>query len=198
MMKSITAEWFECQLRHEATTDGGKKKKVTETYCVEALSFSEAEMRVLALVAKQDPGVAYDVRTMKRAAYKEVFFDDKTEGDLWYTVKMQLITLDDKGKEKRATVTYLVNADSVGEARINVIEAMKGSMIDYAIVSIVETKIVQVLPYTETLAKELGASTEPSTKVQAKEQSTEKQADESKTNANEQRDVDGGGKAGGA
>ncbi len=45
-MKSRTAEWFECKIRYEKTMEDGLPKKVTETYTIDALSFTEAEQRI--------------------------------------------------------------------------------------------------------------------------------------------------------
>ena len=46
MMRSRTAEWFECKIRYEKTMEDGMQKKVTESYTVDALSFTEAEQRI--------------------------------------------------------------------------------------------------------------------------------------------------------
>ena len=47
MMRSRTATWFECKIRYEKTMEDGMQKKVTEAYVVDALSFSEAEERII-------------------------------------------------------------------------------------------------------------------------------------------------------
>lgn len=39
--------WFECKIRYEKTMDNGMNKKVTEPYLVDALSFTEAEARII-------------------------------------------------------------------------------------------------------------------------------------------------------
>ena len=44
-MRSRTTTWFECKIRYEKTMEDGTAKKVTETYTVDALSFTEAEAR---------------------------------------------------------------------------------------------------------------------------------------------------------
>ena len=40
-------EWFECKVKYERTMDDGKVKKVNEPYLVDALSFTEAEERII-------------------------------------------------------------------------------------------------------------------------------------------------------
>lgn len=39
--------WFECKIRYEKTMENGMNKKVTEAYIVDALSFTEAEARII-------------------------------------------------------------------------------------------------------------------------------------------------------
>ena len=46
-MRSRTATWFECKIRYEKTMEDGLPKKVSEIYVVDALSFSEAEERII-------------------------------------------------------------------------------------------------------------------------------------------------------
>ena len=46
-MRSRTANWFECKIRYEKVMEDGLQKKVNESYVVDALSFSEAEERIM-------------------------------------------------------------------------------------------------------------------------------------------------------
>ena len=39
--------WFECRIRYEKVVENGMQKKVTEPYLVDALSFTEAEARII-------------------------------------------------------------------------------------------------------------------------------------------------------
>ena len=40
-------EWFECKIKYEKTMENGLVKKVNEPYLVDALSFTEAEKRII-------------------------------------------------------------------------------------------------------------------------------------------------------
>jgi len=63
----------------------------------------------------------------------------------WFKAKLAFITLDDKtAKEKRTSVTYLVQATSLDNAVQNINVAMQGTMIDYEKSNISETKILDV------------------------------------------------------
>ena len=47
IMKSKTATWFETKVRYERVGEDGGMVKATEVYAVDAISFGEAEDRVL-------------------------------------------------------------------------------------------------------------------------------------------------------
>ncbi|MCR5678889.1 MAG: DUF4494 domain-containing protein, partial [Prevotella sp.] len=115
-MRSRTATWFECKIRYEKTMEDGLQKKVTEAYVVDALSFSEAEERIIDEMSSYISG-EFNVTDIKTAAYGEIFFDDSDLADRWYKAKLQFITIDEKTeKEKRSTVNYLVQAGSFNGA----------------------------------------------------------------------------------
>ena len=67
-MKSRTAEWFECKIRYEKTMEDGLPKKVTETYTIDALSFTEAEQRITEEISAYISG-EFDIVSEKIAAY---------------------------------------------------------------------------------------------------------------------------------
>lgn len=61
-------------------------------------------------------------------------------------MRCNFITLDEKsGKEKKTPVDYLVQAQTVDGARKNLDEVMSKTMIDYTIVSVVETNIMEMI-----------------------------------------------------
>ena len=149
-MRSRTAEWFECKIRYEKVMEDGLQKRVSESYVVDALSFSEAEERIIEEMSSYISG-EFDVIDIKKASYKEIFFADQDMADKWYKAKLQFITIDEKTeKEKRSTVTYLANAGSFNGAVKNIEEVMSGTMIDYVITSVVETNLMDVFEYQKS------------------------------------------------
>ena len=152
-MRSRTTTWFECKIRYEKTLEDGTMKKVTETYTVDALSFTEAEASIIEEMSAYISG-EFEVRDIKKAAYGEVFFSDSPSADRWYKTKLQFITIDDKTeKEKRSNVNYLVHAGSLPEAVRSIDEVMGGTMIDYVIASVAETQIMDVFEHNKVTAK---------------------------------------------
>ena len=145
-MRSRTANWFICKIRYEVMEDG-LQKKVTEQYVVDALSFTEAEARIIEEMSQYISG-EFDVVEIDRCAFKEVFFSDQETADTWYKAKLQFITIYEKTeKEKRTAVYYLVQGSSLENARKNIDEVMGGTMIYYVISSVSETKIMDVFEH---------------------------------------------------
>ena len=154
-MRSRTALWFECKIRYEKVMEDGMQKRVTEQYTVDALSYAEAENRITEEMSSYISG-EFEVADIKKAAYKEIFFDDgDNNSDRFYRAKLQFITLDEKTeKEKRSNVTYLVHAGSFDGACKNIKKMMEPSMIDYVIVSVSETALMDVFEYGKSDGKE--------------------------------------------
>lgn len=149
-MKSITSEWFECKIRYEKIMEDGLQKKVTELYTIDAMSFSEAETRIIDEAAKYISG-EFEVTDIKKAKYKEIFFSDDAMADRWYKATLEFITINEKTeKEQRSKTVYLVNAGSFNGAVKNVDEVMGGTMIDYVTAKIEETPIMDVFDYHRT------------------------------------------------
>ena len=146
-MRSRTAIWFECKVRYEKTMEDGMPKKVVEIYTVDALSFSEAEKRIMEEMSSYVSG-EIEIADLKIAQYKEIFFADNDMADKWYKAKLAFITIDEKtDKEKKTSVNYLVNAGSFNLALKNINEIMEGTMIDYQTCNLTETKIENVFEY---------------------------------------------------
>lgn len=146
-MRSRTAIWFECKVRYEKTMEDGMPKKVVEIYTVDALSFSEAEERIMEEMSSYVSG-EIDIVDLKIAQYKEIFFADSDLADKWYKAKLAFITIDEKtDKEKKTSVFYLVNAGNINTAIKNIDEVMGGTMIDYQTLNVSETNIMDVFEY---------------------------------------------------
>ena len=149
-MRSRTVNWFICKIRYEKVMEDGLQKKVTEQYVVDALSFTEAEARIIEEMSQYISG-EFEVVEIDRCVFKEVFFSDEDTADKWYKSKVHFITIDEKTeKEKRTAVYYLVHGSSLENARKNIDEVMGGTMIDYVISGVNETKIMDVFEYSKS------------------------------------------------
>ena len=137
--------WFECKISYEKTMENGMQKKVTEPYLVDALSFTEAEARIIEEIRPFISG-EFAITGINRAHYAEVFFD--WNGDRWFKVRVHFLTIEEKsGMEKRTLAKMLVQASNLEEALENFKKGMKGTMADYVIIEVSETPLMDVFPY---------------------------------------------------
>lgn len=138
-------KWFECTIKYEKELEEGKMAKTTERYLVDALTFSEAEARI---IKEMKPFISgeFEVANINPQKYSELFWNEKA--DKWFKTKVNFIVLDEeKGVEKKVANYMLVQANDLKEARELLVEGMKGSMADWEIASISETKILDVYKY---------------------------------------------------
>lgn len=134
--------WFECKVRYDKMMENGVVKKVTEPYLVDALSFTEAEARI---IEEQTPFISgeFSVSAVKRTKISEIFWDEN--GEKWWLVKVAFITIDEKtAAEKKNVSQILVAANNLKEAYDTFMEGMKGTMADFEIQSISETPLMDV------------------------------------------------------
>ncbi len=134
--------WIQCKVASNKIVENGLQKKVTDTFMVDALSFTEAEARVIEEVTPYVTG-EMDVTSVKKTKIGEIFRDDSA--DKWYLVKVAFITIDEKtAAEKRAISQILVAGSNFKGAYDNFMEGMKGTMAHFEVVSIKETPILDV------------------------------------------------------
>ena len=97
--------WFECKVSYEKMLENGMQKKVTEPYLVDALSFTEAEARIIEEIRPFITG-EFTVTDIKRARLSELFFNEN--GDRFYKIKVYFITLDEKSGAEKKTAAQTV------------------------------------------------------------------------------------------
>lgn len=146
-MKSIVSKYFEVKIQYQKMQEDGREKKVAEQYVVEALSFTEAEKRIIEEMTPYISG-EFDVVSEKIAAYSEIILSDKSDDDKWFISKVGFITLDERtAKEKKQTFRYLVQAATSEIALDYTKEMLSHGMSDYSIDSVQDTPTLDVFLY---------------------------------------------------
>lgn len=142
------SKYIETRIRYDKMHENGIVKPTTEAFLVDALSFTEAEARI---VKEQTPYISGDftVSAVKKSNIAEIYRDDS--GDKWYKAKLMFTTIDERtAAEKRKASHILVQASDFRNALENVLNCMKGTMADFEIAAIAETNIMDVYDYTGT------------------------------------------------
>ena len=63
----------------------------------------------------------------------------------YYIAKVKVHHQDDKGRVKKVTEQYLVDAVSVTDAEVKVVEEFDGSNLEFEVSAVMETKLVKVI-----------------------------------------------------
>ena len=137
--------WFEITVKAEIDNiENGKKKKVTEKYLVDALSYTEAESRSLEIF--KDLFNEFNIVKINPIKVSEIFFNE--EAEYWYKCKVNYITLDEKkGKERKTPCYMYVQAGNPKDAEAVLTKGMQGTLGDWNCEAIAETKIIDVFKY---------------------------------------------------
>lgn len=138
------SKWFECKVRYDKIQENGTNKKVTEPYLVDALSFTEAEARIIEEVTPYISG-EFEVAGIKRVNYSEVI--PAEDADRWYECKVEFVTLDERtASEKKTASRLLLAANDLHDAMSRFDSTMKGTMADFNALCIKETPLMDVFP----------------------------------------------------
>lgn len=141
------ATWFSVRVCYDSQNEKGMMVKTKEVYLVDALSFTEAEARIIGEVTPYaESGLM--VTAMKIEDIAEIFNDDIQDGK-WYRVKVMFKTINEKsGKEKKESHSYIVIGHSTEDASTRLNTRMKGTMVDYEIHTVSETQYMDVFFYS--------------------------------------------------
>ena len=138
-------KWFECKVSLTRTLDDGLQKQVKEIYIVDALSFTEAETRIL-----EELKVYVDVLliSIRYCEANEIIDSHNPLDGVWYKAKVAMLSIDESaGKEKKVNVTLYVRAKDFRSALANTEAFLGGLVMDSTILSIAETNIMEVFEY---------------------------------------------------
>ena len=140
-------QFFEVKVKFSAINEDGKEQKVSGTILTEAVNYSDAERSIFEQMPESNAeNSSFRIVNMKPCNFSEMHLEDG-QGK-FYKCKIQFISLDEtSGKEKKISHYVLIESDSVDEAK-NVIDlSFQESTLEYNVISISETNIIEVLKY---------------------------------------------------
>lgn len=140
--------WFECKVSYERQADSMGMKKVSESYLVDALSFTEAEERIIKEIRPFVSVGELEVVNIRRARIAELFLNEEAEDDRYFRAKVNFITVDEKsGSEKKTSATMIVKSDSLPNAVTELKAQLESQMASYEIAAVTDTQILDVFQY---------------------------------------------------
>lgn len=138
--------WFECKVKYMKVSESGNEQLVTENFLLDAVSFTDAETRIIRQMQQMVKGGEFQVTDIKKSRIAEVF--PYNEGEWWFKATINLVTIDEEaGKEKKLRTYYLVMADDIKQALERLDESLNYLVIPYVVSSLAVSTIVDVFPY---------------------------------------------------
>lgn len=138
-------KWYLCKVSYERQADEMGMKKVTESYLVDALSFTEAEERVIKEVTPFVSVGELEVVNIRPMRLAELLLDE--ESGKYYRAKVDLTTIDTAGQERKVGTAMVVQADSLLEGTKSLLAHLDSGVSAYELVSIGELDILDVYQY---------------------------------------------------
>lgn len=138
-------KWYLCKVSYERQADSMGMKKVTECYLVDALSFTEAEARIVKEISPYVSVGELEVVNIRPMRLAELLLDERA--DKYYRAKVDLTTVDITGNERTASSAMIVQAESLLEATRTLITHLDGGLSAYELVSVAELDILNVYQY---------------------------------------------------
>lgn len=143
----MTENWFEGKVKYLRVDEDGRERKVTEAYLLDAMSYTEAESRIMKEMEGITSGEFY-ISGLKKSNITEVVPSENENDDRWYKAKVAVIDADEvSGREKRTFQYYLVAASDAERALNNLNEALKTFVVPWEVVGIADTQFMDVFPW---------------------------------------------------
>ncbi|GHV64003.1 hypothetical protein FACS1894199_01230 [Bacteroidia bacterium] len=143
----MTANWFEAKIKYIKVHEDGKERKVTESYLLDALTYTEAESRILHEMESVIKGDYY-LHILKKSNITEIVNSTDETDDRWYKARVAIIDADEiSGKEKSSFTNYLIAAANIDKALSNLQKSLSTFVVPYEIVNLTDTNFMDVYPY---------------------------------------------------
>jgi len=156
--------WFECKVKYVKIDDDGRERKVSEVYLVDAVTFTDAETRIIEQMGTMVRG-EFIVDNIKKSNIVEIYPHD--DGEWWYKARIGIVTIDEKaGKEKKINNYFLVAADDIKQALQRLEEGLSYILVPYQTTSLAICNIIDVFPYFEDIVdKKIPSNLKPLSQV---------------------------------
>lgn len=143
----MNANWFEGKVKFIRIGEDGRERKVAEVYLLDAMSYTEAESRIVREMEGITSGEFW-ITGLKKSNVTEVVESTDVNDDRWYKAKVAIVDADEvSGREKRSFLYYLVAASDAGRALENLNKALEAFVVPWDVVSVSDSQVSDVFPY---------------------------------------------------
>ena len=131
--------FYEIKISYTRQTGEDNPAAVKESYMVEGLTCADVENRLIDEIKPLISG-EWEVKSCKQVQFYDLI--PNPEGDRWYKARVEMITVEDSGKETRKAVSIFVQASNLTDANKHLHQAL--SNLDCEVVSITRSAILEV------------------------------------------------------
>lgn len=138
--------WFETKVKYMKVSESGNEAMVTESFLLDAVSYTDAETRIIRQMQEIVRGGEFSIVDIKKSRIAEVF--PYENGEWWFKATINLVTVDEEaGKEKKIKTFYLIMADDIKDALARLDESLNYLVIPFVTTAVAVSPIVDVFPY---------------------------------------------------
>ncbi|MBQ5388816.1 MAG: DUF4494 domain-containing protein [Paludibacteraceae bacterium] len=131
--------FYEIKISYTRQTGEDNPAAVKEAYMVEGLTCTDVESRLIEEIKPFMSG-EWEVKSCKQVQFYDLL--PNPEGDRWYKARVEMITVEDNGKETRKAVSIYVQAGNLTEANKTLHQALNN--LDCEVISITRSPILEV------------------------------------------------------
>lgn len=143
----MNANWFEGKVKYIRIGEDGRERKVAEVYLLDAMSYTEAESRIVREMEGVTSGEFW-ITGLKKSNVTEVVESTDVNDDRWYKAKVAIVDADEvSGREKRSFLYYLVAASDASRALENLNKALETFLVPWEVVSVSDSQVSDVFHY---------------------------------------------------
>ena len=140
-------KWYLCTVAYERQGDEMGLRKVSESYLVDALSFTEAEERVIKEVTPLVSFGALEVANIRPMRLSELLLDERGNGK-YYRARVGFVEINQAtGQERSVNTAMVVQADTLKEAVAKLVDYLDEGRTSYEVIGIAELDILDVYRY---------------------------------------------------
>ena len=143
----MNANWFEGKVKYIRIGEDGRERKVAEVYLLDAMSYTEAESRIIREMEGITSGEFW-ITGLKKSNVTEVVYTTDVNDDRWYKAKVAIVDADEvSGREKRSFLYYLVAASDASRALENLNKALETFVVPWEVVGVSDSQVADVFHY---------------------------------------------------
>ncbi|MCQ2310468.1 MAG: DUF4494 family protein [Paludibacteraceae bacterium] len=135
--------FYEIKVNYERQTGEDNPGKVRETYLLEGVNCADVEGRLLEeLTPYVMMGSAIEVTNCRQVQYYDIVPSADPDADRWFRARVEMITVEDDGREIRRGVAILVQATDITKALKTLNDQL--SVLNCEVIAIQRSSILEI------------------------------------------------------